>query len=166
MFERREQIQKWFYEIVEKFRQKGALSPEKAMTAQELDLPPRFETAMKRRLGRSGVFIEVNRKYYLSEERLKQTEELRSQRGGTWNPRKRIMTLKLAQLATVVLVTTLLLLNLYIQSWELRIVSIIFLIVLLLMSILQFYYVSKARRRLSSPQTAPSGDAVRQHTPK
>lgn len=95
MFERREQIQKWFYEIVEKFRQKGALTPEKAMTARELDLPPRFETAMKRRLGRSGVFIEVDGKYYLSEERLKQIEELRSQRGGTWNLRNRIMTLRL-----------------------------------------------------------------------
>jgi Flp pilus assembly protein TadB len=149
MFERREQIQKWFYEIIEKFRQKGALIPEKAMTARELDLPPRFETAMKRRLERSGVFIEVDGKYYLSEERLKQIEELRSQRGGTWNLRNRIMTLRLIQLAAVSLVIILFLLNLYVQSWELKTVSIVVLIVLLLMSILQFYYVSKTRRRFS-----------------
>ena len=90
MFGSRERIQKWFYEIVEKFRQKGALSPDKAMTPEELGLPPRFEEAMKRRLGRSGVFVEVNGKYHLSEERLKQIEEMRSARGGAWNPRNRI----------------------------------------------------------------------------
>jgi hypothetical protein len=75
MFERREEIEKWFYEVVERFRQKGAVSPDKAMTAEELSLPPRFEVAMKRRLGRLGVFVEVKGKYYLSEERLKQIEE-------------------------------------------------------------------------------------------
>ena len=154
MFERREQIQKWFHEIVEKFRQKGALSLEKAMTAQELNLPARFETAMKRRLGTLGVFIEVNGKYYLSEERLKQIEELRSQSGGAQNLRNRIMTLRLIQLATVALVVILLLLNIYVQSWELRIVSIVFLVVLLLISILQFYYVSKTRRRFSQQTNA------------
>jgi lipoate-protein ligase A len=76
MFERREQIRRWLYDVVEKFRQKGAVSPDKTMTAEELGLPPRFEEAMKRRLGRSGIFVELNGKYYLSEERLKQTEEL------------------------------------------------------------------------------------------
>ena len=62
-------------ELVQSFKEKGAVSSDKAMTVQDLDLPLRFEEAMKRRLGKSGIFVEVNGKYYLSEERLKQVKE-------------------------------------------------------------------------------------------
>ncbi len=73
-------------EIIERFRQKGATSPEKAMTIQELGLPPRFEEAMHRRLGQTGIFVETNGKYYLNEERLKQIQEQRAKMGsGGWN---------------------------------------------------------------------------------
>jgi hypothetical protein len=58
--------------IIARFREKGATSPEKAMTAQELGLPPRFEEAMKRRLGATGIFVDVGGKYYLDEAKLKQ----------------------------------------------------------------------------------------------
>ena len=51
------------------------------MTIQELGLPPRFEEAMHRRLGQSGIFVEINGKYYLNEERLKQLEEQRAKMG-------------------------------------------------------------------------------------
>ncbi len=78
---RREEIKEQLTQAIEKFRQKGATTPEKALTVQELGLPPRFEEAMHRRLGKSGVFVEVNGKYYLSEERLKEAQErLRSRR--------------------------------------------------------------------------------------
>ena len=70
-------------EIIQKFREKGATSPEKAMTIQELGLPPRFEEAMHRRLGQTGIFVELNGKYYLNEERLRQVREQRGQRGGS-----------------------------------------------------------------------------------
>jgi hypothetical protein len=56
------------------------------MTIQELGLPPRFEQAMHRRVGQTGIFVEVDGKYYLSEERLKQIREQRSkgsETGGT-----------------------------------------------------------------------------------
>jgi uncharacterized protein YhaN len=149
MFRSRGRIQEWFYDIVEKFRQKGALSPDKAMTPEELGLPPRFEQAMQRRLGRSGVFVEVNGKYYLSEERLKQIEEMRSARGGTWNPRSRIMTLRLVQIVTVVLFVILFLINLYVQSWELRLVSAVVLVAWLVIAVLQIYYLFQARKRFS-----------------
>ena len=149
MFGGRKQIERWFYDVVEKFRQKGAVSPDRAMTAEELGLPPRFEEAMKRRLGRSGVFVEVNGKYYLSEERLKQIEEMRSARGGAWNPRNRIITLRLVQIVTVVLFVMLFLVNLYVQSWELRLVSAVVLVVWLLIAILQIYYLVQARKRFS-----------------
>ena len=78
-------------EIVEMFRQKGATSPEKVMTVQELGLPPRFEEAMHRRLGQLGIFIEINGKYYLNEERLKQIQEQRAKEryesggGSSWS---------------------------------------------------------------------------------
>jgi len=62
-------------EVVEKFREKGAISPEKALTAQELGLPPSFEHAMHRKLGQLGIFVEVNGKYYLDEDRLRQLRE-------------------------------------------------------------------------------------------
>ena len=62
-------------ELIEKFRKKGALSPEKAMTAEELGLPAEFKERMKRRLGQLGVFVEVDGNYYLSEERLKEVKD-------------------------------------------------------------------------------------------
>jgi hypothetical protein len=155
MFERREEHAR---EIVEKFRQKGATSPDKAMTPQELDLPPRFEESMKRRLGRSGVFVEVNGKYYLSEERLKQIEQRRVARVGEWNPRKRIVTLRLIQLGIIVLLITLLIVNSFIQSWELKIVTAAIFVVWLLITILQIYYLSRVRKRISAQQGQPATD--------
>lgn len=152
MFERRQQIHEWFNNIVEKFRQKGALSPEKAMTIEELGLPPRFQEAMKRRLGRLGVFVEVNGKYYLSEERLKQVEEMRATRGANWNPRKRIVTLRIIQMVTVIFFVAVFLANIFIQNWELKIVSIAFLIVWLLISIILVFYMTRARKRFSPTQ--------------
>ena len=81
MFRDREEMRRRLHEIVKRFRQKGATSPEKAMTIQELGLPPRFEEAMHRRLGQSGIFVEINGKYYLNEERLKQIQEQRAKGG-------------------------------------------------------------------------------------
>ena len=152
MFERRQQIHEWLNNIVEKFRQKGAVSPEKAMTVEELGLPPRFQEAMKRRLGRLGVFVEVNGKYYLSEERLKQVEEMRATRGANWNPRKRIMTLRIIQMVTVTLFVALFLANIFIQNWELKIVSVAFLIVWLVLSIILVFCMTRARKRFSPTQ--------------
>ena len=63
-----------FRRLVNVFQQKGATSPEKAMTAQELGLPPRFEEYMDSRSGQTKIFIEVNGKYYLDQNAL---EEMR-----------------------------------------------------------------------------------------
>jgi hypothetical protein len=82
MFRNREEIHQRLQAIIQTFRQKGATSPEKAMTIQELGLQPRFEQAMHRRLGQTGIFVEVNGKYYLSEERLKQIQEQRQKTQG------------------------------------------------------------------------------------
>jgi len=149
MFVRHEEIEKWFYEVVERFRQKGAVSSDKAMSAEELGLPPGFEVAMKRRLGQSGVFVEVNGKYYLSEERLKQIGELRSVSGAAWASRKKIQRLRTIQVITAVLFVALFAVNLFVQSLELRVISILFLVIWLAISIFQIYYVSRIRKRMS-----------------
>ena len=84
MFRRREEIRERLLTVIERFRQKGATSPEKAMTTEELGLPPRFREAMKGRLGQVGIFVEVNGKYYLSEERLREVKEWLASRGRPW----------------------------------------------------------------------------------
>ena len=149
MFEHREEIEKWFYEVVDKFRQKGAVNPDKAMTAEELGLPPRFDAAMKRRLGRLGVFVDVNGKYYLSEERLKQVEEIRSTGSNVWAPRENILRLRIVQVIMVVLFMAFFLLSLLFQSWGLRVLSLLFLVVWLVISVMQIYYLSRIRKRMS-----------------
>jgi hypothetical protein len=75
MFRRRDQIREKLLQIIELFRKKGAISPENALSAKDLGLPKRFENSMNKRLGKLGVFIEVDGKYYLSEERLKEIEK-------------------------------------------------------------------------------------------
>jgi hypothetical protein len=66
--------------LIERFRAKGAVSPDTALTAQELGVGPRFKLAMSRRLGRLGIFVELNGKYYLSEERLKEVRDQLAER--------------------------------------------------------------------------------------
>jgi lipoate-protein ligase A len=75
MFSKREEIRRRIIKVVGKFKEKGATSPEKAMTALELGLHSRFEEAMKGRLGKTGIFVEVNGKYYLSEQQLRQVQD-------------------------------------------------------------------------------------------
>jgi hypothetical protein len=58
-------------EIVRTFQAKGAISPETALTAEELGLSRLFVRIMKRRQGRTRVFIEINGRYYLNQEALK-----------------------------------------------------------------------------------------------
>jgi len=75
MFGKRATFRERLFQIIQLFRQKGATSNDKTMTIEELGLPPRFEELMKGRLGQSGIFVESNGRYYLSEERLKEVQE-------------------------------------------------------------------------------------------
>jgi hypothetical protein len=128
MFNQRQEIRKRINEIVAVFRQKGAISPDKAMTAQELGLPSRFEEAMHRRLGRSGIFVQVDGKYYLSEELLKQVEEQWSSRGrgeggaGLGGTRGNMITLRVSRMIMAFLFVILILVNLFVQSFELKLI--------------------------------------------
>jgi hypothetical protein len=148
MFGRREEVRKWLSEIIEKFRQKGAVSPDKAMTAEELGLPPGFQEAMKRRLGRSGIFAEVSGKYYLNEERLKEIEERRRTGGAAWGSRNRMFTLRIVRMIITVVAVAFLLASVLVQSFELRVAAAFFIAAWLVITIVQIYYMSRIRKRL------------------
>ncbi len=145
------ELRERFLAIVEKFHQKGATSPDRAMTLEELGLPPRFKDLMDRRPGKLGVFVEVDGKYYLSEERL---EEIQKRRFGgrerTRDSWRKMFLLRISRIAIGVLFLTLLLVNLFVNSLEIRVISSAFLIVLLAISILQIYYLTKAKKRIPS----------------
>jgi DNA-binding PadR family transcriptional regulator len=80
MFGRFAEIKEMLFEDIEKFRQNGAVSPEKAMSVEELGLSPRFKAFLRRSPRLFGVFVRVDGKYYLSEERLRRVEEQFSSR--------------------------------------------------------------------------------------
>ncbi len=63
-------------QLVERFRQRGATSPETAQTTEQLGLPPEFGTIMSGHLGKLGIFKETSdNKYYLSEKRLEEIKQ-------------------------------------------------------------------------------------------
>nr|MBC8463321.1 ATP-binding cassette domain-containing protein [Candidatus Bathyarchaeota archaeon] len=66
-----DQMMERMKEMAETFKEKGAVSPETAMTSEELGLPPMFER-MQMNMGKSSAFIEHNGKYYLSKKKLRQ----------------------------------------------------------------------------------------------
>jgi hypothetical protein len=144
-----EAIRRWLEDIVQKFRQNGALSPEKAKTVMELGLPPRFEEAMHRRLGQTGIFVEVNGKYYLNEERLKQVEDMQRQGvgGGYLGPGGGLRTFRMVRLVSAVVIVALLLVNVFVQSLELRIVTIVIVVGWIGLALYEIYRLSRMRRR-------------------
>jgi hypothetical protein len=103
---------------------------------------------MNRRLGRLGIFVEVNGKYYLSEGRLKQLEGLRRSEGVTLGSRKRMLTLRIVKIVMIVLFVVFMAVGFFVQSWEIRAVSFVFLAVWLVISTLQIYHLSRIRKKI------------------
>ena len=85
------------------------------MSVQDLGLPPRFEEVMKRRLGATRIFVEVNGKYYLDEARLHQVEQRRAGRmdatGARVANRTNMLTLRIARMVVGVTAVILFLAN-------------------------------------------------------
>ncbi|MDG6221766.1 MAG: PadR family transcriptional regulator [Candidatus Bathyarchaeota archaeon] len=65
---------------IEKFRKKGATSPQKAMSLDDLELSVKFRQFINHSPRLFGVFVKVDDKYYLSEEKLLKIEEQLSSR--------------------------------------------------------------------------------------
>jgi len=59
-------------QIIRTFQEKGAISPETALTADELGLSRLFVRIMKRRQGKTRVFMEINGRYYLNQKALEE----------------------------------------------------------------------------------------------
>jgi hypothetical protein len=163
-----------FQQIIAIFREKGATSPDKAMTIQELGLPPRFEQAMHRRLGATGVFVDAgNGRYYLDETKLQQLREQRmsGNRGAggpwggpgyggqpgqeeRWHARRNMMTFRIARMAVGVTAILLLIANiLYFQSLTLRYVWIGLAVLWVVLTVFQIYYLSRMRSGFGGRQT-------------
>ena len=66
-------------ELVDKFMKNGATSPKNAKALEELGLPPIFTMMFQGPMGQSGLILEHEGKYYISEERL---EQMRKRFGG------------------------------------------------------------------------------------
>jgi len=144
--------------IVARFREKGATSPEKAMTAQELGLPPRFEEAMKRRLGATGIFVEVGGKYYLDEAKLKQVQEER--RAGGWGGGGRgqwgsMLAIRIARMAVGLVAVVLALSNiLFVRSAYLSFAVLGLIVLWVALTVFQLFYLSRARSRWGASRIA------------
>jgi hypothetical protein len=133
-------------EIAQRFREKGATSPERAMSAQELRLPPRFEEAMKRRLGQTGIFVEVGGKYYLNEARLEQLRQQRGpQGGGRGSIRTTMMTLRMARMVIVVILLLTFLTNLFVRNGYVWILVAGLFVILIVLTVMMIYYTSRMR---------------------
>lgn len=62
-------------EIVETFKKNGATSPETAMSPEEMGLPPMFRFMLQGLSDKSGIFLEHNGKYYISEDQTKRMQK-------------------------------------------------------------------------------------------
>ena len=80
MFGRFGELKTMLHDEIVKFRQKGATSPETAMSVDALGLSPKFRTFLNTSPRLFGVFVKVGDKYYLSEERLRAFENRLSKR--------------------------------------------------------------------------------------
>lgn len=136
--------------IARRFRDKGATSPEKALTAQELGLPPQFEEAMNRRLGQSGVFVRIGGKYYLNEGRLSELEQSRGFAGGYGRARAsrgKVFTLRIIRMVLGTIIVLLVLINFLTgRSTSLWIVVAALVVVWIVISVLQIFYLAGMRR--------------------
>jgi hypothetical protein len=148
-------------DFASRFRAKGATSPDTAMTPQELGLPPRFEEAMKRRLGATGIFVEVDGtgKYYLDEARLQQIQQQRAARGWRdgaggvgggvgWASRGTMIALRMVRMVIGLAVVVLVLSNiLFVESTALRLVILGLAALWVVLTVFQLYYLSRGRSR-------------------
>lgn len=123
------------------------------MTIQELGLPPRFEMAMKRRLGATGIFVEVSGRYYLDEARLQEFQQQRrtglggAQRGA-WSARGTMIELRMARMAVGLGAIVIALSNIFLfRSLDLTLVVFALVILWVALTIFQFYYLARIRSR-------------------
>jgi hypothetical protein len=147
----REEWRQWVEDLARRFRERGATSPERAMTALELGLHERFEEAMKRRLGQTGIFAEVGQRYYLNEERLRDFEQRWRGPGagyrGMGRLRSNLFALRIFRMILGVVIISLVLVNFLTgRSWELWWVIVALVIIWIGASVLQIFGLARGTR--------------------
>jgi hypothetical protein len=147
----REEWRQWVKDLARTFRERGATSPEKAMTAQELGLHERFEGAMKRRLGQTGIFVEVGERYYLNEERLRNFEQRWRGPGAGYGDmgrlRSNLFALRIFRMILGIIIISLVLVNFLTgRSWELWYVIVALVIIWIGASVLQIFGLARGTR--------------------
>src|ERR1017187_6580954 len=142
-------------EIIAKFREKGATSVEKAMTARGPGRPPRLEEAMKRRVGATGIFVDIGGKYYLDEARLQQVQQQRrgargasgaggGMGGGAWGSRGNMFTLRIVRMVVGLAAVALALSNFFIvESGYVRLVIVALVVLWIALTAFQLFYLSR-----------------------
>jgi len=149
MYEQRGQWREWIQALAQKFREKGATSPERALTAQELDVHERFEQAMKRRLGQTGIFVAVGEKYYLNEERFREFEQRWQSgggHGGSQRPMGGFFALRILRMVLGTVIILLFVINFLTgRTWDLWYLIIVLAVVWVVVSVLQIFYLARGR---------------------
>ena len=69
------EMKEMMFKEIEKFRQNEAVSPDHAMSIEDLGLSSQFKNFLKNSPRLFGIFVKFDNKYYLSEERLKKIEK-------------------------------------------------------------------------------------------
>jgi hypothetical protein len=142
--------------MAQKFRENGATSAERAMTSHELGLPPRFEEAMKRRLGQTGIFVDVGGRYYLNEGRLREVEERRRDGGGSFGGMAAARHNRIA-LRITRMILGIFILGLIVVNWSTGRSTILWFVILVLVvawiaiTVVQIFQLTGTRGRMSSP---------------
>ena len=143
-------------EIVAIFREKGATSPEKALTARELGLSPRFDESMRRHLRASGIFVEVGGRYCLDEARLKQIEDRQGcDFWGRRGFRRRITSLRIIRMVVGIVTILLVVANLFVlESMKVRYLVLALVILWVVLTVFEINHLSRARSRLGGGMRA------------
>jgi len=125
------------------------------MSVQDLGLPPRFEDAMKGRLGGSGIFVDVGGKYYLNEARLQEFEQQRTTSGAAMGEerqqfRRNMLTLRMARMTVGIVAIALVVANiLFVRSLDVSFLVAALFVLWIALTAAQLSQVSRARRKLT-----------------
>lgn len=115
---------------------------------------------MNRRLGQTGIFVRINDRYYLDENRLAQFNQSGfgwQRRGGprlgqNYQTRQSLLTLRIVRIVLSILVILLILGNLfYFHSFYVWVGIGILFIATVVISVMQIYYLSRLRRARNYP---------------
>jgi len=135
----------WLGAAVNMFRDHGAVSPATAKSPIELGLSPRAVAMVKRVATRFNVFVEVDGKYYLSEPRVQELKERRTKQSRPRRLQSSMATLRVIRLVLAIALIAVVMVNISLNSPELRLVFFGLLAIVLGLSVLQLIYLRQAR---------------------